>query len=362
MSALIGRGHGDHPVFARAVLLGGSGGRPTLPPEVTEEAARRLRRREAPLDVVLVAPDAASALLLRLPPGLSVVGVVAERGDVPALLPEDICLVAGVAGASMEIPEGEWVILDPRRGRVIVGPDASEIARLQAGPDRPRVLLGAAHLPARTQSGVEVSVWAVTRTQEELAAAMVTGGADGVVVPCPSDFLPPDAPPSDDTQARLLFRVAGTVGGGPVGLYAAPADLDLTTLVSLAARCQAHWLLRPGDLLVPVADLRAELAALVSEEEETNPFAGAPRLVAVLPAPLETDELTDYDELLVICDSAESIPAAGALARGAGLPLRAWLGENLEEDLAAALREGVAGIIVAPEQVEAAKYRIRAEG
>jgi hypothetical protein len=361
MSALAGRGHGDHPVFARAVLLQGSGGRPTLPLEVTEEAARRLRRREAPLDIVLVAPDAASALLLRLPPGLSVAGVVAERGDVPALLPEDVCLVAGVAGASAEIPEGEWVLLDPRRGRVIVGPDASEIARLQAGPDRPRVLLGAAHMPAQTQSGVEVSVWAVTRTQEELAAAMVTGGADGVVVPCPSDFLPPDAPPSE-AQARLLFRIAGTAGGGPVGLYAAPADLDLATVVSLAARCQAHWLLRPGDLPVPVAELRAELVALVSEEEETNPFAIAPRLVAVLPAPLETDDLTDYDELLVICDSAESIPAAGALARGAGLPLRAWLGENLEEDLASALREGVAGIIVAPEQVEAAKYRIRAEG
>lgn len=366
MSTLIGTGHGAGSVFARAVLLTEGGGRaPTLTEEVMAEASRLLRRREAPLDIVLVARDAVSALFLRLPPGLSVVGVVAESADVPPVLPDDVCLIAGVADALAEIPDGEWLLLDPRRGRVVVGPDATDIARMQTGSERPRILLGAAHVPARTQGGHEVSVWALTRIEGDLATAMAQG-ADGVVLPVPGALLAADA--SED-PVRPLLRVAAAVGGGPVGLLATPDDLDPAALTFLAAHCRAHWLIRPGDLPLPVAALREELTALVFEAEEENQPAGLPRLVAVLPEDGEPEDLSACDELLVLCDSGDGagggtrLAAAAALARKIGLPLRAWIEEDtsFQTLLSPAVREGVAGVLVAPGRVEDAKYRIRAE-
>ncbi len=309
MNVLAGRGHGTRTVLARAALLQGGSGHLTLAADVVAEAARRARRRDA-LDVIVVARDAAEALYLRLP-GLAVVGVVAEE-DAPYPLPGGVSAVTGAHGALFAVPEGEWVIVDPLRGRALIAPDAAAIARTQAGSERPRVLLGAAHLPARTQKGVEVAVWAVARCDDDLERAMAQG-ADGVLVP--SDFLgePPDI---SETQERRLLRAADAVGGGPVGLYAPPGPLDPLAVVRLAACCQALWFLRPDALSLEIAALREELAALVAEEQDADRPARMPRLAAILPAdPAGDHDLPAYDELLLVgADPENVLPAAARVA------------------------------------------------
>jgi hypothetical protein len=336
-----------------------------------------------------VAPDAAQALLLRLS-GLSVVGVVAEQ-DLPAGggaagIPAGMAVVTGVTGARDEIPEGEMVIVDPERGRVLVAPEATAVARLQsdAQKPRPRILLGAAHVPARTQNGVEVVVWAVVRTAEELEAA-VEGGADGVVVWAPSDLLPPD-PADAEAHTRMLLRVVDAIGGGALGLDASPALVDPLSVVTLAAHCEARWILDPGRLGVPADDLRAEMEALVREERNAERPGRVPLLVADLglfsdePADL-AERLAGFDEVRLtvpgpsafddtVAEAADTAAAAserlvevGTALGAAGIPFRVWLsatGGTENDGLAAAVCAGAAGVIVEPDAVEATKDRIRA--
>lgn len=345
---LHGEGYGETIVLARAAVVRDQSGRPTLADDLLVESARRMRGGDGPLDVVLVAPDAAPALLLRLP-GLSVVGVIAE-GPLSAPLPEAIAAVGGVSEARDRIPEGEWVIVDAVRGRVLVAPDAAAIARVQSAPERPRVLLGAAHTPASTQSDRAVAVWAVARSAGDLDAAL-DAGADGVLIALPSDFVDPDAF-SPVAQVQGLLPVIEALGGGPVALFV-PADLlDPLAVVNLAARCDAYWLLEPDALPIPVADLRAELSALIAEERDADRPARLPRLVAVLaPDASLPDDLAAFDEALTL--------PGGAPPDLSGMPLRVWLPDSIETALPPAVARGAVGIVVAPTQAAEAKDLIR---
>jgi phosphohistidine swiveling domain-containing protein len=365
VNVLVGTGSGTRAALARAALLQDGAGRPTLAGDLLDEAARRHRRRDT-LDVILVARSAAQALFVRVP-GLAVAGVVAEE-EASFPLPEDVSVVTGTYGALDAVPEGEWVIVDPVRGRVLIAPDAAAVARAQAEAERPRVLLGAAHQPARTQQGAEVAVWAAVRSEGDLEEAM-KGGADGVFVPAPGGLLPAllETP---DMQERRLLRAAESVGGGPVGLYAPPELLDPLAVVGLAARCQACWFLHPGELPLEIAAFREELRALVAEELDADRPARMPRLAAALPVDGVSDtdragDLAAYDEALLVWADSEPrhMPglASAAFARGAGLPLRAWLPDDLETHLPPALAHGVAGIIVEPHRISEAKNLIRVQ-
>lgn len=358
MNVLTGQGVGTRTVLARAARLENATGRFTLADDVLAQAAKRLRTREEPLEVVLVVRDAAPALLTRLP-GLVLAGVITE-GDTPLFVPEDVALVAHIDDALTLIPEGEWVIVDAARGRIVVAPDAAAVARLQAVPNRPRVRLGACCLPARTLSGHEIAVWAVVTSPSELAEALAQG-ADGVVVWAPSDLLPAEVR-SASTQAKVLGEIAHAVGGGALGLDATSEALDPRALVAVAARCQARWLLDPASLGFGIDDLRAELALLVDEERNADRPARMPLLVARAPATAASGrtepfwhELAGYDELIFSDPDASGFDALVEGARQTSRPLRVWLGDDLERDLPPSVAGGAIGVIVGPHCVRAAK-------
>ena len=368
MNVLVGEGHGSQIVFARAAVVYDTAGRSTLAGDLLTEADRR-SPADGPLDVVLVAGDAARALLIRLPSGLSAVGVVAEE-DAPYPLPPDVSVVAGVEGAQYLVPDAEWVIVDPRRGRVIVRPDAQTVARVQAGPERPRILLGAAHVPARTQSGAEIAVWAVVRSEAEIEEALAEG-ADGLVVPGESPLLGAGAS-SPEEQEAALFRAANAVGGGALALDASADQIDPETVVAVAARCRARWLLDPRGLPLPLADFREALSALVAGERDEERPAEMPGLVAAVSASSGGDgvgarnDLLAADEILLTAveTAFRSHDPVARLARDAGLPLRVRLGdEDLDAGVAEAAAVGAVGVIVVGGRVVArAKDLIRGQG
>ena len=73
---------GDVPpiVYARAAhFFPDETGRHTLSDDLLIEISRRLKRGDGPLDIVLLTDDAQRALVSRLPMGLALVGIVAER-------------------------------------------------------------------------------------------------------------------------------------------------------------------------------------------------------------------------------------------------------------------------------------------
>jgi hypothetical protein len=351
------------PVLATAARLDDATGRFTLSDSVLSLAARRLRRGDGPLDTVLVARDASHALLLRLPSAFSLVGVVAENSLAFVPPTEGIALVSGVDEALTQIQDSDWVIVDPARGRVVVNPQAEEIARLQnARHLRPSILLGAAHTPARTLSGRTIAVWSRVLNTADMERALECG-ADGILIEEGSEIftLPPDA--GEDADAAILRRLlaaADAMGAGEVCIAAGVDTVHPRTVITLAARCRLSWAIPPERLPVSVSEMYRELNALIDVEEDEGNAAFLPRLAAIVSKAPEVSgaddpSLLDFDEALWVGDTLpNSIGFLPPVVRVV-LPRHGKDSSMLE----AALAMGVMGVIVTADEIEATKDIIR---
>lgn len=364
---------GTRTVFARAAKLtqDAKTGRSTLSPELLAIAARQAKREE-PVEIVLVTADAHHSLLMPLPEGLVLAGVVAEWETDPRFsLPTDLTVVAGVGGARDAVPEGEWLIIDPVRLRVTVAPDAGAIHRLQHR-QRPRYRLGYAQEMARTLTGTEVPVWARVFTHDDLREA-AENGADGFVIDGPGDFLPWDVPEYEPDGAALarLLPVADAAGGGDVTLLAAFDAIDAPSLVRFAALCRLRLLVAPETLPLSLPELRAELSAVADAEMDTGRLAATPGFSALLSSAPQADALTDPDEwrgfdetMFLPFDTSEV--AALTLSDVLTVPPM-WVfvsvtdDDELAEAISAAVFAGLRGIVVPPASVPAAKELIAQE-
>ncbi|HEY1122858.1 MAG TPA: phosphoenolpyruvate--protein phosphotransferase [Haloferula sp.] len=121
-------------------------------------------------------------------PQLKVAGIILEFGGIgshAALLARALGIptVAQIPNALAMIREGEDVIVDGFKGEIILRPDAPRVAdfetRASAARKQGEVARRAAHKPAVTKAGVEVSVAANVGSREDVNTA-IREGADGV--------------------------------------------------------------------------------------------------------------------------------------------------------------------------------------
>lgn len=327
MTILTGQGHGEQAVLGIAAHLRIERGRPTLSEEFLALLLERQRLEEGDLDTLLVADDATMALWMSLPTGANLAGVVGIRPrDASLTLPAFLAAVTGVEEARQAIPEGAVVLLDPLRGQVLVEPSAEEILRLQRAR-RPRFLVGAAHVPALTQGGLEIAVWGIAAEEEAIHAA-VEAGADGLYLP-------------GEPAIETLQRAAVAIGGGPVA-FAAP----LETAFALAAQAQVHWCLpaeaETAGLREELADRARRLAAGTGEQR------ALPRLAALLDG---TARAAGFDEGLLLDGALPSdilsLP-----------PLRVRVED--EDEAQRAVTGGAIGLLCRPGRIGAVKDAIRA--
>ncbi len=322
MRTLHGLGYGTRPTLGRATrLTKDASGRPVLEENLPGILALRAQREEGPLDLVVIADDPALALLLPLPEGACLVGVVAERRmhGPPAWLPEGMAVLTGVDDALLSVGEGEIVLVEPGRGRATIEPGAAEIARLQA-IHRPRMLLGAQHTPARTLGGLDVPVWAAVETLDDALDA-VEAGADGLFF-------------AQEPDSGTLLAAADAMGGGSLALFG-----SLDTVTALSTRALVYWCL---DDRADAASHRAALDARIqAAEAEGAPPHPAVRIVGSGPG---SDEALVENGILP--DDIFAWP-----------PLRARA--SSVDDAVRAVSAGAIGVIVAPHQIAATKDALR---
>lgn len=356
MITLEGLGFGTDVVYARATLLGDDDGRPTLDPDLLTYAARIVRYGEETQEIIVVAPDAATALVMPMPEGLTLGGVIAEE---PVTARARIPVVTGVVDARKQIGEGSLIVLDSRRGRVLVDPTAEEIARLQNERQRARFRLGGENVPAQTQSGRTIAVWAMVSTQGDVTEALHVG-ADGILITAGGDLLPESSSDEGDILAGLL-KAAEAFGNGDIALDAGGEGfgaLDPVLVCRLAPHCRLRWLLHPDSLPLPVRDLRQELQTIINAERRDDRIADIPLLMAahpILSGESATPDRSDYSEILIAPDALSGLDFLEMVELP---PLYTLLPFDLE-DLPAAIQNGITGAIVPLALVAEAKDLIR---
>ena len=343
MKTLTGEGFGKGHTMGRAAKLTLESGRATLDESLLVQLDKWRRREDVPMGLILVAEDSATALLLPLPDGAALNGVVSEHlPSRPPQLPEGVMLLAGVDDALLAIGEGELLMLEPERGRVTVEPSAMEVARLQA-KHQPRVLLDEPNFPAFTTEGLKITVWGEATTLEDADAAMVAG-ADGLILT------------GGTWDEDSLWATQERVGGGDLALALPFESLDPEWVVRLAARANLRWCLDAETLPLSVATLREELKALVTELEDENQRAAVPRL-----ASLGENREGFEDQISLTGDFGAPDPDVPLWEQPPlYIRIEAVFGQLL--GLEEVLTRGGAGVIVAPHALAEVKEKIRAWG
>ena len=143
-------------------------------------------------------------------PGVNTVAIVAEaHADVPEL-PTQVPCVIGVPDLLQSIREDDLLIVDGYKGLVHIDPDPDILIHYQQAESqrhlREKVFITSEHIPARTQSGETILVYAKLDDDEQLDLAL-GNGADGLSV---------DMRNRDGDLSALCSRILREVAGKPV--------------------------------------------------------------------------------------------------------------------------------------------------
>ncbi|MGI6295309.1 MAG: hypothetical protein ACOX3G_04410 [Armatimonadota bacterium] len=203
-------GIAKHPGAAIAIVaqVDSKTGINGLPSSLLMEGISALRKGTAPADypeAILACDTLQFGATVRIP-GITLVGIVAESpADVEYGL--NIPCVVGAVGLLQSVNEGDILIVDGNKGRVHIDPDPSTLIHYQHAEEqrnlREKVFISSEHIPARTQTGEVIYVYAVVANQSQLIEAL-NSGADGIFV----DLRSVDADP-EALAATVLREVAG---------------------------------------------------------------------------------------------------------------------------------------------------------
>lgn len=158
-----------------------------------QEGISALRQGMPPQDypqAIIACDNLALGAAIRIP-GISTIGIAAEaHSDVAGLPMEGPCVI-GVSELLRSIGEGDILIVDGHRGVVYIDPEPRMLTHYQQAEEqrhtREKIFITSEHIPARTQSGETVHVYARIEGDRRLTEAL-ENGADGLMVDVRGDW------------------------------------------------------------------------------------------------------------------------------------------------------------------------------
>lgn len=178
-----------HPGIAIAVaaVVDAKSGINAVSPALLQEGISALRHGLLAQDypqAVVACDSLAIGSSIRIP-GTTAIGIAAEaQTDVEGLELEVPC-VLGAVGLLRSINEGDIVIVDGNRGVVYVDPEPGVLMHYQQAEEerhtREKVFITSEHIPAQTQDGETVHVYALIQGDDHVGEAL-ENGADGLMV------------------------------------------------------------------------------------------------------------------------------------------------------------------------------------
>ncbi|MEW5881811.1 MAG: phosphoenolpyruvate--protein phosphotransferase [Pseudomonadota bacterium] len=203
------------------------------------------KKREDGERLVLIAHDLAPADVLHLRDytDIGLAGFVTELGGPTshtAVLARSLGLPAllGATSARAQVAEGDLVILDAEAGKLIVEPDAAELAayrqKVKAQAEARLALRRLKGRIARTRDGVAVELLANIEAPEDVRDAL-DAGADGIgLFRTEFLFMNRDELPDEDEQYEAYAKVARAMKGKPVVIRT--LDIGADKVLNPAAR------------------------------------------------------------------------------------------------------------------------------
>ena len=194
------------------MALAGQPRTPTFPD--LEEPAIIVGYDLSPAETASLSRQSVGALVTEVGTRTNHTSILARALEIPA--------VVGVRGLMGQIGEGDRLIVDGYRGRIIVGPDqrtvAETLARVERQKKLARAMLVERDRPAKSRCGLSIELMANIELPSEAAAA-IEHGAQGIGL-YRTEFLFVDRsePPSEDEQYSVYRRVIETVAPRPVTL------------------------------------------------------------------------------------------------------------------------------------------------
>lgn len=192
-----------------------------ISPDILQQGVDALRKKLPPKEypeVVAVCDTLAAGISIQIP-GVNIIAVAAESAEIPDGAEPEVPCIVGLPRLLDAVSAGQIVIVDADRGIVQIDPDPKALIAYQQRDEarnRSRALfIEARHLPAKTQAGEIVSVYARASDEAGLAQA-VESGADGLVVE-----------PFEPYGLRCYEAVLRIALGKPTAVLAGSADKDL---------------------------------------------------------------------------------------------------------------------------------------
>lgn len=173
---------------------------------------------------IIVARDLTPSDTVRLDKNLVLGFCTAEGGPTAhsAILAKALGIPAVVAagGSVLTLTNGIQIVMDGGNGKIIVAPDAAELAALQGQKARETALAEEqqrhAHEPAVTRDGHQVEVVANIGSAEDAARA-VAAGAEGVgLLRTEFLYLERDTAPSEEEQIAAYNEIFDILGNRPL--------------------------------------------------------------------------------------------------------------------------------------------------
>ena len=328
---------------------------PTLLQEGIRSIKMGLLRQDYP-EAVIVSDNLEMGLSARIP-GINIIGVASESYE--DMLDQQIAIpcVIGLPGLLESVNEGNIIIVDGNKGVVHIDPDPQTLIHYQELEERKisshRIFVSSEHIPARTQTGHTVNVYAYITDESEVDGAMETG-ADGLIVDL-RDFL------GDPTQ--YCESILRTAAGLPIffimDLYVEEA---LRTAMWLGVSGQITLALSPVSFDIRVNEIEPMLIAMDNDPEATSINIGT-----ILEGDFQSEDIKAYPLLIDLRDSP--LLSEPDLEQQVNL----WSGDMddvllvliLGDQISALeplVNAGARCVAVAPNLISEAKYAIRSVG
>jgi phosphoenolpyruvate-protein kinase (PTS system EI component) len=332
-------------------------------PDILQHGVDALKKQLPPQDypeVIAVCDTLATGLATRLP-GVNTIGIAAESDAVPdgAGDPGMPCVV-GLKGLLDAVSNTDILIIDGDKGRVELDPDPKTLVAYQHRDDariRGRSLfIEARHLPARTQTGETVLVYARASCEQELALA-VDSGADGLVA-APFE---PYGRACYDTILRIAL-------GKPTAILSGTADKDLLRSAARMASANQVTVLFPASHYATLSRRMADSVAHVAEELLAEDLDIPDVAVGTLALTGRTSPNDEHEPVFHLVDMREPEPLKVRQA-----VVRQWVAALQEGQVAfdiagqtrqakAIVRAGARNLVTTPDLVPRVKDAIRTIG